>query len=311
MSITGIERIVYGVEDMDLCRKFFADWGLKQLEDDPGKAVYETLDGSQVVIRPADSTDLPPPLETGSTARQVVWGVESDADLDGLANRLATEEGFKRENGSVWVNDPNGLNLRFVRSGKRPVAPNPPPANTEGRIERIDQRGPVYDRAEPIKIGHVVFFAANLMETVDFYVEKVGFVVSDYYPESGYFLRCAPASGHHSLFLLKTPDNKRGLNHVAFTVRDVHEVFGGGLHISRQGWDTQIGPGRHPISAAYFWYVKNPAGALAEYYADEDFCTENWEAKSWDRSNENYAEWAIMGGLNPNTRRQASGPASD
>ena len=42
------------------------------------------------------------------------------------------------------------------------------------------------------------------------------------------------------------------LNHVAYTVRDIHEVLGGGLHISRQGWKTQLGPGRHPISSAYF-----------------------------------------------------------
>ena len=47
------------------------------------------------------------------------------------------------------------------------------------------------------------------------------------------------------------------------------------------GWKTQIGPGRHPISSAYFWYVNCPAGGLAEYYADEDWCTEAWQAKAW------------------------------
>ena len=44
--------------------------------------------------------------------------------------------------------------------------------------------------------------------------------------------------------LLNRPSPKRGLNHVAFTVRDIHEVFGGGLHFSRCGWETQLGPGR-------------------------------------------------------------------
>ena len=114
--------------------------------------------------------------------------------------------------------------------------------------------------------------------------------------------------GHHDLFLLQTPVRRRGLNHVAFTVRDIHEVFGGGLHVSRCGWKTQIGPGRHPISSAYFWYVHNPAGGLAEYFADEDYCTADWKARAWERSGPNFAEWAIAGGIDGETRRQTGGP---
>ena len=117
--------------------------------------------------------------------------------------------------------------------------------------------------------------------------------------------RRAPEGGHHNLFLMQTPDRRRGLNHVAFTVRDLHEVFGGGLHVGRCGWRTQIGPGRHPISSAYFWYVHNPAGGLAEYYADEDYCTADWKAQAWERAPERFAEWAIDGGIDGTTRRQA------
>ncbi len=48
--------------------------------------------------------------------------------------------------------------------------------------------------------------------------------------------------------------------------------------MSKKGWQTEIGPGRHPISSAYFWYFHNPLGAPVEYYADDDFCTEVWQA---------------------------------
>ena len=91
---------------------------------------------------------------------------------------------------------------------------------------------------------------------------------------------------------------------MAYTVRDIHEVFGGGLHISRQGWKTQLGPGRHPISSAYFWYVHSPCGGLAEYYADEDFLTENWNPRSFERKPKLFAEWAVSGGLDGHSRRQ-------
>ena len=52
--------------------------------------------------------------------------------------------------------------------------------------------------------------------------------------------------------------------------------------------------------------MHNPAGGLAEYYADEDWCTAAWEARAWKRTPENFAEWAIAGGLDATTRRQAS-----
>jgi hypothetical protein len=54
------------------------------------------------------------------------------------------------------------------------------------------------------------------------------------------------------LFLLSIPNKPAGLNHVAFVVRDIHEVIGGGLNMNRSEWSTFIGPGRHPISSAYF-----------------------------------------------------------
>src|SRR6202044_2700414 len=99
-------------------------------------------------------------------------------------------------------------------------------------------------------------------------------------------------------------DGRRGLNHVAFTVRDIHEVFGGGLHISRCGWTTQLGPGRHPVSSAYFWYFQNPAGGLIEYYADEDVLTPEWQPRDFEPGPTVFAEWAVDGGLDGNTRRQ-------
>ena len=43
---------------------------------------------------------------------------------------------------------------------------------------------------------------------------------------------------------------------------------------------------------------------LAEYYADEDFLTENWNPRSFERKPELFAEWAVSGGLDGHSRRQ-------
>jgi catechol 2,3-dioxygenase-like lactoylglutathione lyase family enzyme len=292
MSIEGIDRITYGVEDLAACRRFFLDWGLKLAREDGNGPEFESLNGCEVFVRRADDPSLPPAVEPGSTLREVIWGVESEADLTVLRG--------------VPAIDPNGIGLGFRVSRKRPVSVEGTPANVWGHAARIDTPSPVYDRAEPVEVGHVVFFTDKLAEMTSFY-EKIGFHVSDRYPGRGVFLRCAARGGHHDLFLLQLPDGKRGLNHVAFTVRDLHEVIGGGLAMARNGWETQLGPGRHPISSALFWYFKSPAGGLAEYFADEDVLTENWQPRDFTPSAEMFAEWAVAGGIDGNTRRQKQG----
>ena len=238
---------------------------------------------------------LPGALDAGPTLREVVWGVDSDDDLARFSSTLDDDHG---------CTDPNGLAIRFRVTKKRDVALASAGFNTWQHKGRINQPSPAYERATPVEVGHVVFFVKDVAACERFYVERFGFVASDRYPGRGAFLRCAADGGHHDLFLLQRPAADAALNHVAFTVRDIHEVFGGGLHVSRCGWDTQLGPGRHPISSAYFWYFKCPAGALVEYHADEDQLTAEWQPRDFEPGPTVFAEWAIDGGIDGNTRRQ-------
>jgi catechol 2,3-dioxygenase-like lactoylglutathione lyase family enzyme len=298
--ILGIEQITYGASDLAACRMFFGDWGLALVEDAGARLVFESLNGCRVVVVDPARVDLPPAFEDGPTLREVVWGVRDATSLDAVRAQL---------DGADHATDPNGMALRFVVSTKRKIDVRGARMNTWDRQERIDTPAAIYERATPIEVGHVVFFVADLAATEAFYA-RLGFVTSDRYPGRGAFMRCAARGGHHDLFLLKTPDGKRGLNHVAFTVRDIHEVFGGGLAFSAKGHETQLGPGRHPISSAYFWYFRCPAGGLVEYYADEDQLTEAWKARDFEPGPTVFAEWAIDGGIDGRTRRQKGREAS-
>lgn len=314
MSILGIDQITYGVDDLDTCRRFMLDWGLTLAGETPDELVFECLNGCRVVVADAAKPGLPDGIEAGPTLREVVWGVESPADLDAIAARIAAEPGFVdgMVDGArrIGCTDPNGLAVRLQVTRKHEVALPCAAMNTWQDQPRVNQPAPIYDRATPIEVGHVVFFVADVARTEAFYASQLGFSASDRYPGRGAFMRCSADGGHHDLFLLQLPTGKRGLNHVAFTVRDIHEVFGGGMHISRCGWETQLGPGRHPVSSAYFWYFRNPAGALIEYYADEDHLTADWEPREFEPGPTVFAEWAIDGGIDGNTRRQrnADGP---
>lgn len=304
--ITGIEVLKFGVEDRQEANTFLADFGLKSVNSDiEGTDLYQTQNGSKVYLFDIADTRLPEAIEAGSTLREVIWGVENEQDFEKLKTNLANEPCFESSALHVKCCDPNGVTIVFKKS----IIHELPVAKTEGinqfgNVQRINAASPVYEKAEPVDIGHVVFFTPDLPKTQAFYIEKVGFHLSDAYRQRGAFLRCRGEGFHHDLFLLSIPNKPAGLNHVAFVVRDIHEVIGGGLSMNRQDWSTFIGPGRHPISSAYFWYVNSPLGGAFEYYTNDDYLTEEWQPREEEHSLELFTEWAIEGGLDHKTRRQ-------
>ncbi|PCI53961.1 MAG: glyoxalase [Alphaproteobacteria bacterium] len=304
-GLSGLDRVVYGVEDMATSRKFFADWGLTLIRDEEDIIVFETLEKAQVVLRPMNAADLPAPIEDGPTIREVIWGADSQEDLDRfLAGIDGKVETFIGHDGMVRTIDPNGMTIGFQLTLRRDADVKGVPSNPYGMPLRVDLPAPVYERAIPTRLAHVVFFVSDLEAHREFYIEKLGFNITDEYPGRGFFSRCVKEGTHHNLFLLETPDKKKGVNHLSFGLRDIYEVMGGGIHFAKCGWDTQLGPGRHPISSAFFWYFFCPGGGLVEYYADEDYLTEKWQARKMAPSPEKYAEWAVADGIDPVTRRQ-------
>lgn len=312
MSVLGIDEITYVTDDLNTCGRFFVDWGLRLVKQTTSALCFECLNGCRVNVASLETQGVPAGIEEGPTLREVVWGVEQIADLEKYAAALAEQPGFIDINVGglrrIGCLDPNGLAVRLQVSRKLDPGIKGATFNTWNSRLRVNEPAPNYERATPVEVGHVVFFVADVASCEAFYTRSLGFVVSDRYPGRGAFLRCAPKSGHHDLFLLQLPSMKRGINHVAFTVRDIHEVFGGGLHFSRCGWETQLGPGRHPISSAYFWYFKNPAGGLVEYYSDEDELTSDWQPREFEPGPTVFAEWAVEGGLDGHTRRQKNAP---
>jgi catechol 2,3-dioxygenase-like lactoylglutathione lyase family enzyme len=306
MSVIGIDEITYVADDLPTCHRFFQDWGLTLLGEASDRLIFECLNGCRVIVAARTCAGLPPAMEAGPTLVEVVWGVELAADLGLYADNIRQQPGFTETVDRIGCTDPNGLSVQFQVSRKHAVEVECARYNTWGEQPRVNQAAPAYARATPIEVGHVVFFVKDVAACERFYVDHFGFATSDRYPGRGAFLRCAPVGGHHDIFLLERPTKDAGLNHVAFTVRDIHEVFGGGMHMSRCGWDTQLGPGRHPVSSAYFWYFRNPAGALIEYYTDEDQLTGDWQPRDFEPGPTVFAEWAIEGGIDGTTRRQKS-----
>lgn len=81
------------------------------------------------------------------------------------------------------------------------------------------------------KIGHVVLNVLDVEASAKFYVEKLGFSISDVYPDTMVpggmvFMRYSP--DHHGVALVgsaKAASTRSELNHMAFEVTTLDEVF--------------------------------------------------------------------------------------
>jgi catechol 2,3-dioxygenase-like lactoylglutathione lyase family enzyme len=300
MKVTTIDAVTYGVTDLAEAKRFWTDFGLALVEERPGRLLFRSLDQSEVEIKLASDPSLPPPIETQPGVRESIFGVQSQADLDAIYAELKKDREVRRDvDGTLHTRDPLGIGIGFRVSRCRPVTAPEPEFNMPGRVGRLNARAKFYKSAQPMEMTHVVYMIPETSKVVDFYVGRLGFRISDCYPGRGYFLRGGASRNHHNLFLLNPPGarGKLGFHHLAFEMANIHELFGGGLNMTRKGWKTMLGPGRHPISSCYFWYFLNPCGGGAEYDFDSDVVDENWVGEEFKQTPEVFAEWSLAAGM--------------
>jgi catechol 2,3-dioxygenase-like lactoylglutathione lyase family enzyme len=300
VNVVSLDSVTYGVEDLASARRFWGDFGLSLKEDSSSRLLFEAQDGSTVQVRLSEDSVLPPPVEKGPGVRESVFGVRSEEDLAAIEAELSKDRAlWKDTDGTLHALDPLGLAIAFRVSRCRPVTVPDPRFNMPGRVGRLNSRGTFYKSAQPIEMTHVVFMVTDTRTELEFYVERLGFRVSDSYPGIAYFLRGGASHNHHNLFLLNPEGKgeKLGFHHLAFEVSNIHELFGGGLNMTRKGWKTMLGPGRHPISSCYFWYFLNPGGGGAEYDFDSDIVDEHWEPGEFEQTPEIFAEWCLATGM--------------
>jgi catechol-2,3-dioxygenase len=122
----------------------------------------------------------------------------------------------------------------------------------------------------------VVLGSPDQHTTERFFREAIGFKVSDTIPGIAAFLRCS--TDHHNLLVQAAPVTY--LHHTSWRLDDVDDIGRGAKALldadpARHVW----GPGRHHIGSNFFWYLRDPAGNFAEYYADLDVIVDDelWE----------------------------------
>jgi catechol 2,3-dioxygenase-like lactoylglutathione lyase family enzyme len=156
--------------------------------------------------------------------------------------------------------------------------------NQPGRLARYNARADAMERSgavRPRKLGHVVLGSTDQQATQRFFIDGLGFKVSDEVPGMAAFLRCS--TDHHNVLVLAAP--VAFLHHTSWEVDDVDEVGRGATAMlakdpARHVW----GLGRHHIGSNFFWYLKDPAGNFSEYYSDLDCIVDDalWKPEVFD-----------------------------
>lgn len=264
MALHRLTRVTIGVPNLDESIAYYADFGLTHV----GDGAFATEHGGEQ-------------LRLVPTARRqlVELGVGAD-DLDDLARIAARLDrvGIPRDlqDGALLAREPvSGFAVR-VEVAPRLTQPTTPPTpyNGPGRAERLG-RAPGVVRETPVrpkKLGHTVVGTTDLVTTMAFFTEGLGFKVSDYIGDKGAFMRCS--SDHHNVLALAAPVDF--LHHTSWQVDDIDDIGRGATRMLEGDPDRHVwGLGRHHAGSNFFWYLKDPAGNFTEYYADMDCIPED------------------------------------
>ena len=105
----------------------------------------------------------------------------------------------------------------------------------------------------PLKLGHVAYRYLDIKPVMKFYMEVLGFRLSDIRGDFFCFLRCN--SDHHAINFVNDP--KPQLHHIAFEVKDWPEIHRACDYLAKNKLLLVWGPGRHIIGHNIAAYHRN------------------------------------------------------
>jgi catechol 2,3-dioxygenase-like lactoylglutathione lyase family enzyme len=294
MSIRGVDRVILGVEEIDAAHQFLRDFGLTEREKGRHGAVFEALDGTNLLLRGANDHSLPMPVGASTNAREIIWGIDSQETLQTIGSELSRDRQVAMgSDGILRSRDNTGYAIAFQVTARHSYDAPQPLLNLAGSPpQRANRRIDFSAPHKPRSLGHIVLYVPDLTSARDFYTKRLGFRITDAYRDRSCFLRADGSTDHHNLFLIQKPEIPGGLHHIEFHFGDFNEVMMGGRRLTEKGWKTYAGPGRHVLGSNYFWYFETPCGGALELACDMDYVTDDWEAGEWEYTPDVVAAWS-------------------
>ena len=253
MAIQALGYAGFGSSALDDWRQFGTKLvGLQAVEKSPSLLAFRMDDRKQRIV-----IDRSMPEGT----RFFGWEVADAAALDAMAARLEqaqvkvtaepqTLADARRVGALISFRDPAGNRLEAFYGAEIDDTPFSPGRSISGF------------RTGPLGLGHAVLTVENIDAVMPFYVEVLGFGLSDYLekPFRAYFFHIN--ARHHSLALIET--GKNGMHHLMvelFSLDDVGQCYDIALtEPDRVG----VTLGRHTNDFMTSFYAKTPSSFMIE-----------------------------------------------
>ena len=251
--LQALGYVGFGSADLDDWRQFGTGLvGLQAVERSPSLLAFRMDDRKQRIV-------IDRSMPEGS--RFFGWEVADAAALDLLAARLEqagvdvtaepqTLADNRRVRGLISFHDPAGNRLEAFYGADIDDTPFRPGRSISGF------------RTGPLGLGHAVLTVENIDAVMPFYVDLLGFGLSDYMqkPFRAYFFHIN--ARHHSLALIETGRN--GMHHLMvelFSLDDVGQSYDVALsETDRIG----VTLGRHTNDLMTSFYAKTPSSFMVE-----------------------------------------------
>ena len=253
MPLQALGYAGFGSADLDDWRQFGTGLvGLQAVERSASLLAFRMDDRKQRIVIDRAMPD---------GARFFGWEVADAADLDALAVRLEKHQvdvvaepqtlaDARRVGGLISFRDPAGNRLEAFYGAEIDETPFSPGRSISGF------------RTGPLGLGHAVLTVENIDAVMPFYVDLLGFGLSDYMmkPFRAYFFHIN--ARHHSLALIETGRN--GMHHLMvelFSLDDVGQSYDVALS---QPERVSVTLGRHTNDLMTSFYCKSPSSFMIE-----------------------------------------------
>jgi catechol 2,3-dioxygenase-like lactoylglutathione lyase family enzyme len=276
--VTGVRSIELGVRDLHQSADFYTKvWALEEVSSE-GDCIHFRATGNEhhvLTIR-----ERPKPSLLGvhfaATDRLAVDQLRAKAEGYGVKVGEATQLP-----GSAG----GGYGFRFVTPDGMPMSIS---------CDGVKHPDVVLDRSRPTKISHVVLNSAKTDDQVPFFIDVLGFKLSDT-SHMMEFLRCS--ADHHSVAIFRA--NGPSLNHVAYELPNIDGLMRGTGRLKKNGFDIEWGIGRHGPGSNVFSYFIEPNGFVAEYTTELDQLDEASHVPQgpdyWDKVSPTPDRWGTAG----------------
>ncbi len=279
-DIVRTAHVEFFITNLKKARKFYVDTlGMVETESDD----------RQIYLRGIEDRFHHSLLLTQSSRPglgHISFRVRKDGDLEKLAGLfeklkisykwIDSKSDERGQGPALRAQDPLGFPVEFF--------------SKMDEAEWLWQRFDLHLGARILRIDHVNLFVPDVQLASDWYVNRLGFVCTEYTETEGanpklwgIWLKRKPTV--HDVALMSGAGPR--LHHAGFFVSDKQCILDAADRLAASGYLSSIerGPGRHGISNAFFLYLRDPDGHRIELYTGDYLSADpNWKPIKWKLS---------------------------